>query len=202
MSSRSNRPPQQPRKHKIETSEKDPNERPNKQQIVQPHASHSSQDARDPSHSSQRGGRGGFRGGRGGQRPQSAHQNGGGGANGNRGGRHNGGRQQQQQQQQQQQRVNPNESIDMEIDSTGPSSSPVASSSSSSSSSSRDPIASKFSDPSFKTDHRFDSLGLSPQLAQSLATEFKYETMSIVQSKCIPVALTGKDIVAKAKTGT
>ena len=55
---------------------------------------------------------------------------------------------------------------------------------------------------SFKTAETFRGLGLSPLTQRSMDEEFRYETMSIVQAKCIPTALAGKDIVAKAKTGT
>lgn len=142
------------------------------------------------------GGRGGRRGGRGGaqqngqqqqqQRPQSAQPQQGGG----RGGRNNNGgqrRPQQQQQPPQQQSASSPQASEPMVDSPSVSSSEGPS---------------KFSDLSFKTQTTFASLGLSAKTAQSLRDEFRYETMSIVQSQCIPVALTGKDIVAKAKTGT
>ena len=54
----------------------------------------------------------------------------------------------------------------------------------------------------FRTTTTFVSLGLSPLTQRALNEDFKYATMSIVQAACIPIALQGKDIVAKAKTGT
>lgn len=55
---------------------------------------------------------------------------------------------------------------------------------------------------SFKTEQTFASLNLSAPTMKALNEVFGYSTMSLVQAATIPVALQGKDIVAKAKTGT
>ncbi|KUI65692.1 ATP-dependent RNA helicase DBP9 [Cytospora mali] len=47
----------------------------------------------------------------------------------------------------------------------------------------------------------FSDLGLDPRLLQSIANQ-KYQTPTLVQSKVIPLALNGQDVLAKAKTGS
>ena len=59
------------------------------------------------------------------------------------------------------------------------------------------------SSSSMSSSGSFDSLvGLSAPTRQAIKEEFNYHNMSAVQAQCIPVALQGKDIVARAKTGT
>lgn len=48
----------------------------------------------------------------------------------------------------------------------------------------------------------FSSLPLSGVTARVLRDDFRYDLMSATQAQCIPVALAGRDIVARAKTGT
>lgn len=47
----------------------------------------------------------------------------------------------------------------------------------------------------------FSDFGLDPRLVQAIAQE-KYREPTLVQSKAIPLALEGKDVLAKAKTGS
>lgn len=47
----------------------------------------------------------------------------------------------------------------------------------------------------------FADFGLDPRLVQAIAHE-KYREPTLVQSKAIPLALEGKDVLAKAKTGS
>lgn len=52
------------------------------------------------------------------------------------------------------------------------------------------------------TESRFDSLDVVPPLRRAVATVFKYDTMTLVQSQSIPIALTASDVLVKARTGT
>lgn len=54
----------------------------------------------------------------------------------------------------------------------------------------------------FGTSDTFESLKLSAPTLKALHDDFGYKTMSVVQAACIPLALKGLDLVAKAKTGT
>ncbi|KAJ2900590.1 hypothetical protein MKZ38_002386 [Zalerion maritima] len=56
------------------------------------------------------------------------------------------------------------------------------------------PAITKFAD--------LESLGVNPAIVQSVVQGMGYETMSDVQAKTIPIGVSGKDIVAQAKTGT
>lgn len=47
----------------------------------------------------------------------------------------------------------------------------------------------------------FSDLGLDSRLLQAIANQ-KYQTPTLVQSKVIPLALNGQDVLAKAKTGS
>lgn len=47
----------------------------------------------------------------------------------------------------------------------------------------------------------FSDFGLDPRLVQAVAEE-KYREPTLVQTKAIPLALEGKDVLAKAKTGS
>lgn len=47
----------------------------------------------------------------------------------------------------------------------------------------------------------FSDLALDPRLLQAIANQ-KYQTPTLVQSKVIPLALNGQDVLAKAKTGS
>ncbi|KUI54345.1 ATP-dependent RNA helicase DBP9 [Cytospora mali] len=47
----------------------------------------------------------------------------------------------------------------------------------------------------------FSDLGLDPRLLQAIANQ-KYQIPTLVQSKVIPLALNGQDVLAKAKTGS
>lgn len=47
----------------------------------------------------------------------------------------------------------------------------------------------------------FSDLGLDPRLLQAIANQ-KYQTPTLVQSKVVPLALNGQDVLAKAKTGS
>ena len=180
-------------------------ERPNKQ----PHHQQGgqSQDQRQNGQQSQRGG-GGFRGGRGRggqqqqqQRPQSASST----QPQQQQQQHTARQPQQQQHRQQHQNQNrgprpprsEEQKGDMMEDVT-PASAAASSSSSSSSSSSHKPTV----ESSFKTEETFASLNLSALTSRALREDFQYATMSIVQAKTIPESLQGKDLVAKAKTGT
>lgn len=51
------------------------------------------------------------------------------------------------------------------------------------------------------TTPRFSDLGLDPRLLQAIANQ-KYQTPTLVQSKVVPLALNGQDVLAKAKTGS
>ena len=48
---------------------------------------------------------------------------------------------------------------------------------------------------------RFDELNLSPQILRAV-TEMGFEEASPIQSKAIPVELTGRDVIGQAQTGT
>ena len=48
---------------------------------------------------------------------------------------------------------------------------------------------------------KFDELGLSPELLQSV-TDAGYTEPTPIQAKAIPIALQGRDILASAQTGT
>lgn len=52
------------------------------------------------------------------------------------------------------------------------------------------------------TGSKFAELNIHPLTKKALAEVLKYETMTIVQQQSCPVALTGVDLLAKAKTGT
>ena len=52
------------------------------------------------------------------------------------------------------------------------------------------------------TKNRFDELEISPKTKKAIAEVFGYELMTTVQERTIPAALTGSDMLAKAKTGT
>lgn len=52
------------------------------------------------------------------------------------------------------------------------------------------------------SDAHFRDLGLSPNVLAALSTVFGYEVCTDVQKLAIPPALEGKDVMAKAKTGT
>lgn len=52
------------------------------------------------------------------------------------------------------------------------------------------------------TTERFDSLKIDDRLTRALKETLKYETMTRVQKESIPIALTGVDLLAQAKTGT
>jgi ATP-dependent RNA helicase DDX56/DBP9 len=47
----------------------------------------------------------------------------------------------------------------------------------------------------------FASLGLDPRLLQGIAKQ-NFKTPTLVQSKAIPLALNGRDVLARAKTGS
>lgn len=47
----------------------------------------------------------------------------------------------------------------------------------------------------------FSDLGLDTRLLQAIANQ-KYQAPTLVQSKVIPLALNGQDVLAKAKTGS
>lgn len=47
----------------------------------------------------------------------------------------------------------------------------------------------------------FSDLGLDSRLLQAIANQ-KYQTPTLVQSKVVPLALNGQDVLAKAKTGS
>lgn len=49
---------------------------------------------------------------------------------------------------------------------------------------------------------RFSSLPIAPELCRAMKEVFEYETMTTVQNRSIPVALTGADVLVKARTGT
>ena len=47
----------------------------------------------------------------------------------------------------------------------------------------------------------FAGLGLDPRLLQGIAKQ-NFKTPTLVQSKAIPLALDGRDVLARAKTGS
>lgn len=47
----------------------------------------------------------------------------------------------------------------------------------------------------------FSDLSLDPRLLQAIASQ-QYQVPTLVQSKVIPLALNGQDVLAKAKTGS
>lgn len=49
---------------------------------------------------------------------------------------------------------------------------------------------------------RFDSFNLSPPTIKALHEDLGYEKMTVVQEATLPACLDGKDVLAKAKTGT
>lgn len=51
------------------------------------------------------------------------------------------------------------------------------------------------------TGSKFSDLGLDSRLLQAIATQ-KFHSPTLVQSKVIPLALNGQDVLAKAKTGS
>lgn len=51
------------------------------------------------------------------------------------------------------------------------------------------------------TNPGFSDLGLDSRLLQAIASQ-KYQTPTLVQSKVVPLALNGQDVLAKAKTGS
>lgn len=58
--------------------------------------------------------------------------------------------------------------------------------------------------PAAKTQEKkpsFADFGLDPRLVQAIGQE-KYREPTLVQTKAIPLALEGKDVLAKAKTGS
>lgn len=59
--------------------------------------------------------------------------------------------------------------------------------------------AAEIEDP--KTDGSFAGLGLDSRLLQGI-TKQNFQTPTLVQSKAIPLALEGRDILARAKTGS
>ena len=52
------------------------------------------------------------------------------------------------------------------------------------------------------TASRFAELPISPLTKRAIAEVLGYETCTLVQAQTLPVALTGRDVIAKAKTGT
>lgn len=67
-----------------------------------------------------------------------------------------------------------------------------------------DPESSKSAPPgedSKTTTPGFSELGLDARLLQAIASQ-KYQTPTLVQSKVVPLALNGQDVLAKAKTGS
>lgn len=55
--------------------------------------------------------------------------------------------------------------------------------------------------PVEEVDFSFTELGLDPRLLQAVA-KLKFEKPTLVQRKAIPLALSGKDVLCKAKTGS
>lgn len=47
----------------------------------------------------------------------------------------------------------------------------------------------------------FKELNLNPHLVSALETDFKFQSLTPIQSRCIPAALQGRDLLAEAKTG-
>lgn len=52
-----------------------------------------------------------------------------------------------------------------------------------------------------KEDHTFAGLGLDSRLLQGIVKQ-NFHTPTLVQSKAIPLALEGRDVLARAKTGS
>ena len=52
-----------------------------------------------------------------------------------------------------------------------------------------------------KEESTFAGLGLDPRLLQGIAKQ-NFKTPTLVQSKAIPLALDGRDVLARAKTGS
>ena len=52
------------------------------------------------------------------------------------------------------------------------------------------------------TSAKFSDLSINPLTKRALAEVLCYGTMTVVQQQSLPVALTGVDVLAKAKTGT
>jgi ATP-dependent RNA helicase MSS116, mitochondrial len=52
------------------------------------------------------------------------------------------------------------------------------------------------------TSDKFSDLSINALTKRALAEVLCYETMTVVQQQSLPVALTGVDVLAKAKTGT
>lgn len=48
----------------------------------------------------------------------------------------------------------------------------------------------------------YKQLSLNPLIVQSLESEFKFQTLTGIQSRAIPAALSGRDLLAEAKTGS
>lgn len=61
--------------------------------------------------------------------------------------------------------------------------------------------ASSGEDSKTTTTPGFSDLGLDPRLLQAIANQ-RYQTPTLVQSKVVPLALNGQDVLAKAKTGS
>lgn len=53
----------------------------------------------------------------------------------------------------------------------------------------------------YACDEDFTTLNLNPQTVSSLQTHFGFKTLTEIQRRSIPVALSGKDLLAEAKTG-
>ena len=56
-------------------------------------------------------------------------------------------------------------------------------------------------DDSANSTRSFEDMKLDPRLLQAL-TQQKFTTPTLVQSEAIPLALSGKDVLARAKTGS
>ena len=52
------------------------------------------------------------------------------------------------------------------------------------------------------TTHKFSDLNISASSRKALAEVFSYEFMTVVQHETLPLIMEGKDVLAKAKTGT
>lgn len=68
-------------------------------------------------------------------------------------------------------------------------------------SSSSDPSAPAPAEATTTSTQGFSDLGLDPRLLQAIANQ-QYQAPTLVQSKVIPLALNGQDVLAKAKTGS
>lgn len=64
-----------------------------------------------------------------------------------------------------------------------------------------EPAAPPAIDKSHQSDLAFNHLGLDPRLIQSIAQQ-KFHTPTPIQQQAIPLILSGKDVIAKAKTGS